>query len=141
MDANSPTLPRKMTTAERRKQAVSLRMGGRTFADIGEALGISKQAAHNLVVTALKEITDKTAEDAETLRRLELERLDFMRNAIWGAVIKGDVMAIDRALRISKRMAELLGLDAPTKTDVTSNGETLNIRIIKASDDTSNDSD
>jgi hypothetical protein len=64
-----------------------------------------------------------------------------MRNAIWGAVIKGDVMAIDRALRISKRMAELLGLDAPTKTDVTSNGETLNIRIIKASDDTSNDSD
>lgn len=129
-DANAPTAKRKVTAAERRQQAINLRMGGKTFQQIGEQLGITKQSAHSLVITALKEISTKTAESAEELRRMEMERLDFMRNAIWGQVINGDVLAIDRALRISKRMAELLGLDAPTKSDVTSDGEKI-IQVIE----------
>lgn len=141
MDANTPTTSRKVTTAERRRQAVNLRMGGKTFEEIGQVLGITKQSAYGLVVTALDHITAETAESAEQLRRLELERLDFMRNAIWGSVIKGDMQAVDRALRIGKRVSELLGLDAPTKTDLTTGGETLNIKIIKASDDKRDNSD
>jgi len=31
-------------------------------------------------------------------------------------VIKGDVQAVDRALRISKRTSEITGIDAPTKS-------------------------
>jgi DNA-binding CsgD family transcriptional regulator len=114
-DANAPTAPRKVKAAERKKQALARRIGGWTFAQIGEELGISAQAAYNLVKSALAETNAKTAEEAEILRRLELERLDTMRSAIWGLVLKGDVQAIDRALRISKRMSELTGIDAPTK--------------------------
>jgi DNA-binding CsgD family transcriptional regulator len=132
-DANAPTAPRKVKAAERKKQALARRIGGWTFAQIGEELGISTQAAYNLVKSALAETNAKTAEEAEILRRLELERLDTMRSAIWGLVLKGDVQAIDRALRISKRMSELTGIDAPAKTDITSGGEKIEV-VIKYAD-------
>jgi hypothetical protein len=138
-DANAPTAPRKVKAAERKKQALARRIGGWTFAQIGAELGISTQAAYGLVKAALAETNAKTAEEAEILRRLELERLDTMRSAIWGAVLKGDVLAIDRALRISKRMSELTGIDAPAKTDITSGGEKLSapqiIEVIKNKDE------
>jgi DNA-binding CsgD family transcriptional regulator len=133
MNPNSPQSTKRAKTAERKKQALARRIGGWTFAQIGEELGISTQAAYNLVKSALAETNAKTAEEAEILRRLELERLDTMRSAIWGLVLKGDVQAIDRALRISKRMSELTGIDAPAKTDITSGGEKIEV-VIKYAD-------
>ena len=128
-DQNAPTTKKRLTAAERREQALQRRIGGWTFQRIGDELGITRQSAHNLVITALKDLNEKVMESAAELQRLELERLDTMNNAIWGAVLKGDVGAIDRAIRIQARRAALLGLDAPKKTDVTSGGEKMNIVI------------
>jgi len=130
MDTNSPQSPKRALTAERKEKALLFRIGGKTFAEIGAALGISPQAAYKLVANALDDISQKTAENAEQLRRLEIERLDFMRNAIWGAVIKGDVVAVDRGIKISKRISELMGLDAPVKTDITSDNKAINPVVI-----------
>ena len=124
-DQNAPTTKKRLTAAERREQALQRRIGGWTFQRIGDELGITRQSAHNLVITALKDLNEKVMESAAELQRLELERLDTMNNAIWGAVLKGDVGAIDRAIRIQARRAALLGLDAPKKTDITSNGERI----------------
>lgn len=118
MDTNSPTAPRRATTAERKKSALALRIGGLSFSAIGDKLGISKQAAHTLVVNALRDTNAQTAEVADELRRLELERLDTAQAAIWEAVLKGDVQAVDRFVRISKRRGELTGIDAPSKSEV-----------------------
>lgn len=134
-DNNSPTTTKRVTASVRREQAVNYRIGGKTYQAIGDLLGITRQAAHSLVVGALRELAEKTAEASDELRRLEFERLDFMRNAIWSQVIAGDLGAIDRALRISARMAELFGLDAPKELDVTSGGQALKVIFVDDTDD------
>ena len=118
MDNKSKMAPQKLTAAQRRHQALQRRIGGWTFQAIGDELGITRQAAHGLVVTALKDLNEKTMESASELQRLELERLDVMNSAIWGAVLKGDVGAIDRAIRIQARRAALMGLDSPSKHEI-----------------------
>jgi len=116
-DANSPTAKRKLTAAQRREQALQRRIGGWTFQRIGDELGITRQSAHSLVVKALADLNERVMESAAELQRLELERLDTMNNAIWGAVLSGDVGAVDRAIKIQARRSALLGLDAPKKTE------------------------
>jgi hypothetical protein len=137
-DANAPTAKRKVTAAQRRHQALQRRIGGWTFQAIGDELGITRQAAHGLVVTALKDLNEKTMESASELQRLELERLDVMNSAIWGAVLKGDVGAIDRAIRIQARRAALMGLDAPAKIEESLKGEVI-IRYESNSDQAAED--
>lgn len=114
MDANSPTTTRRTTATERRKKAVALRIAGATFEQIGDQLGVSTQAAHKLVTTALEETRRITGEAAEQLRQTELTRLDALQTALWSDAVKGDVQAVDRILKIMQRRAMLLGLDAPT---------------------------
>ena len=115
MDANAPNSKRRSKTAERSKQAVNLRIAGATFEQIGERLEISTPSAFGLVSRALLKTRAATAESAETLRQMELTRLDAMQTAIWADAMKGDEQKIDRLLKIQARRAALLGLDAPTK--------------------------
>ena len=114
MDANSPTASRRTAAAERRKQAVALRIVGATFEQIGERIGVSKQAAFEMVSKALEETRALTAESADALRQIELQRLDALQTALWSDAIKGDVQAIDRVLKVMTRRAQLTGIDAPT---------------------------
>lgn len=115
MDANAPTAKRKVTTAQRRTQAVALRVAGATFQQIGKQLGITDSAAHKLVVTALQEIATATNEQADTLRQIEIERLDLAILAIAQQVKAGNLGAIDRWVKLSESRRRLLGLDAPTR--------------------------
>ena len=125
----------KITTAERREKALKYRKAGMTYKQIGEQLGISFQAAHKLVISALDEITKKINEEADQLRTLEVERLNTLFLSMYNKAIKGDHGAVDRCLRIMERRARLLGLDAPTKQDVTSGGEKIVIRWDDATND------
>lgn len=119
-------------TAGRDAQAVELRGRGMTYRAIAEQLGLhDASAAHKAVQRAM---VATVAEPCETLRRLELLRLDTMAVAAWEVldaehplVSAGRIMAlngepltdpmpvlhaIDRLLRIAERRARLLGLDA-----------------------------
>ena len=130
-DTNAPTAPRRVLAAQRRQAALFARMGGKTYAQIADELGISIERASQLVEEALKAIKQETAEQAAKLKEIELARLDRLLAAIWPQTMKGDVQAIDRALKIMKRRAELLGLDAPIKQDFTSDGKVIEF-VIKA---------
>lgn len=118
MDDRLPTTPRRTRTADRKLKALTRRIGGFTLQQIGDELGITRQAVSILVKSALSDLNGEIAESAAELRRLELERLDTMRAAVWGGVLKGDLQSIDRALKISARLAALAGLDAPVKSDI-----------------------
>ena len=122
MDTNSPTAPR--------RKAVALRIAGATYEQIGRELGITSQAAWKHVTVALADVRQKTAEDADILRVTELSRLDAAQASIWPRVVQGDNQAIDRFLRISKRRGEITGIDAPTKTDLTSGGKEVTLNVI-----------
>ena len=96
-----------------RAEAVKLRKLGMPFQQIAERVGYnSRQAAHQAVTTALAEIRERTAESADDLRTLELERLDHLwQIAFAEAATNRNMRAIDTLLRISERRAKLEGLD------------------------------
>jgi hypothetical protein len=108
--------PRRIEAAERRARALELRKAGATYDQIATQLGFANRGgAYRAVATALKEIT---AEPAEEVRALELERLDAMLLGLWPQARKGSNGAVDRVLRIMERRAKLLGLDQPTRFSV-----------------------
>ncbi|MFD6035735.1 hypothetical protein ACFWHF_14510 [Streptomyces griseoincarnatus] len=114
-----------------------------SYRRIGEALGIAPSTAFEAVQRALKEIVQ---EPAEEVRRLELERLDGMYEHVLGVlerqhvtVSQGRVVrlqnpdtgqeepipddgpilaAVTTLLKIQERRAKYLGLDSPSRVDL-----------------------
>jgi DNA-binding CsgD family transcriptional regulator len=103
---------------EREEQALQLRIAGFTYKRMGETMGISESGAYKAVVRALRRLNERIAENAEELRRLEMERLTALHRVFWSRAQRGDERAADRVLRISAAIRALYGLDAPTRTDV-----------------------
>lgn len=99
----------------RRRKAYGLRMVGGTYRQIAEACGVSVKTSFDDVKAVMEELRQEAREDAETIRAMELERLDTMLSKIWPAVQLGKLLAVDRALKIMERRSRLLGLDAAQK--------------------------
>ena len=112
----------------RRHTALKMRKEGRTYPEIGEELGISKQRANQIVRAELEIINKDLAEEVEELRRLELERLDalfrkaFEAATTGGSVLLFDPKATEACLKIMDRRTKLLGMDAPTKIEEVGEG-------------------
>lgn len=114
-----------LSAVEKQCKALELRKQGKSYIEIATAVGYRKASgAHAAVKSALhKTLT----EPADELRVLEAERLDALLAAVWEKAKNGDPKAVDNALRIMERRAKLLGLDAPTATDITTGGGPLAI--------------
>jgi hypothetical protein len=93
--------------------AMELRASGASFEQIGRALNpsVSRQQAWR----GLDELLVECREKAESLRQLELCRLNRLRFALWPRCSEPRV--VDTLLRISEREAKLLGLDAPQRVE------------------------
>jgi hypothetical protein len=127
--------------AERDREAVRLRSRGRTYVQISDELAYGgHQNARRAVKKVLSSIEQ---EGAEELVAVQLERLDFMYDAVLRVletehytVSQGRLIylhedappladdspvlaAVDRLLKIENQRAELLGLKAPSKSTVT----------------------
>lgn len=112
----SKTSENRINATIRHKQALELRMAGYGYQDIADRLGYKSTAsAYDAIQSALKKTLQ---EPADAVRSLEVKRLDTMLSGIWVAVRNGNLQAIDRALKIMTRRAELLGLDAPARVNV-----------------------
>jgi orotate phosphoribosyltransferase-like protein len=99
-------------------EAMRYRSRGYTYQQIADAMDCSKPTAYARVQRALAAIP---AEAVEEYRRLEGDRLDTLLNiAMYEAQTRKSLYAIDRVLSIMERRAKLMGLDAPTKTEVIS---------------------
>lgn len=102
-----------------------MRKAGANLQLIANELGISIVSVHKHLVKAIDQLHAKSAIDIEQYRKLSLERLDDMTLGIWDKARTGKYQAIDRMIKIEKRRADLLGLDAPKKSDITSDGKPL----------------
>lgn len=120
---NIANLDKQINALERTSRALELRKSGMTYALIADELGYkSTSGAHNAVTRALK----KTLQDSsDEVRILEVERLDALLNGLWPR--RHIPEYTDRILRVMDRRAKLLGLDAPTRSDITSGGEVIPI--------------
>jgi len=112
---------RELDALDKKLEALEMRKAGKTYRAIADALGYkTAYGAQKAVMTALK----KTLQDpSDEVRKLEIERLESMLDVMWEK--RDKPIYADRILRIMERRAKLLGLDAPTKTDLTSNGEAI----------------
>jgi len=96
---------------ERQRQAVELRKAGAGFEEIARQLGYKDASgAYRAVKAALRKTIQQPADE---LRALEAARLDAMLLGIYADARKGNVLKIDRVLKIMARRADLFGLDAP----------------------------
>ena len=118
----APLPDRTLDSAQRDARAARLRGLGYTYAQIAEQMGLrSQSSAHDAVRRALRETVRESAAD---LVAVEQERLDTLWSRVMPIVLDQNVdpevrlKAVDRAVRISERRSRLLGLDAPTKTEV-----------------------
>ena len=119
----SETSARKVTGAERARQAVELRKAGASYDEIARQCGYrSRSGAYKAVSGALRDLVAKTSLAADELRELETIRLDALNDALWSRALAGELPAIDRVIRLMERRAKLLGLDAPEQTELSGPG-------------------
>lgn len=103
----------------RERKGIALRLAGATYEEIGEQLEMSESGAYRLVRRCLARERARTEEDAETLRQIDLMRVERAILALWTMVKAGNLGAIDRLLRCLDIRAKYLGLYAPARTEHT----------------------
>jgi hypothetical protein len=104
--------------AERRAKVVAMRRRRATFDQIGRALGVTRQRAHEIYRSALAEIP---AQQLEEHRAEELMLIDDAINHLM-KIARGDATSPRTAVEAwnairgwADRKARLLGLDAPAR--------------------------
>lgn len=96
--------------SERHLKALELRVGGKTFGKIAEAMGVDRKTAEAMSKRALDGLVRAMDTDKRRQRALTLERLDTMLEGIWPFASKGDAKSVDRALRIEELRLRVLGV-------------------------------
>lgn len=113
---------RTASSASSARKAVALRIKGCTYQQIATALGLSEAQAYKLVSAELARIRQDTAEKAEELRQIEVDRLDALlhrlNSELATAVDVGDIARLSESiLKIATRRAAFLGLDGPARIE------------------------
>jgi hypothetical protein len=117
------TFRAKVDIAKREQQIVALKLRGIAVPEIARVIGISPRAVHAAFNKALRR---QTEEALDAWHRTELGGLAMEAANIWRLMDltdnknnwKAQASLEDRLMRIHIRRAKLLGLDAPTKLDV-----------------------
>lgn len=101
---------------EKYRKVWMLRTVGLSFPEIAEALGYSDKSGAKRAYDAFVE--RYVTETVEQMRLLQSERLDMLLRPAIRRVADGDLTWIDVVLKIERRRAELFGLDAPKRTEI-----------------------
>jgi hypothetical protein len=110
-------------------QALELRMGGASYSQIAQALGMSnKGTAHDAVRRALREDDERVAPLRDQYRTLSLARYERLLRTWWPRAVADDLDAAKYVNTLLEREARLLGLDAPKQVQISGG-------ILQAADD------
>lgn len=92
---------------------------GLSYRRIAEKYGVSHQQVANAIRAYLKDLRIIGLQSVIEYRQVQIERIQTAYNALWPNILRGKVDAINTMIRLMEREAKLLGLDAPTKVDIT----------------------
>lgn len=110
---SSPTALQRRQQAQ---QALDMRLEGKSYVKIADALAYSGPGA---VYNAVQRLMDAhEVESIDELRRVECARMDEMLAGLWPAATTGNKDAVEAVVKIQTRRAKLLGLDKPQRVDV-----------------------
>jgi hypothetical protein len=106
------------TLTAKQAKALELALAGASYEQIAKACGYQhRSSAMRIVRDLVKKWAPIDPTDAEALRDTELARLDRLQAAHWTKALKGDYRSTEMILRIMRRRAQLVGLDAALKID------------------------
>ena len=115
--AESRLSPRRIAAAQKQRQAVELRMAGRTWEEIADALGY---ANHSGAIAAVRTALAKSLEEPSAeFRALTLERLTKILQTHWPDMVRGEIPAANICLKTLKDMRDLMGVDMPSRIEHT----------------------
>lgn len=99
--------------ADRVKKAIEMRINGFSLSEVAVELGWnSEQAASKAIKTALSKAV---IEDAAAYKVLQIQRLEKAIAHVMAKAEKGNLFAVRELVRLSKRLSEITGCDAPAK--------------------------
>lgn len=112
--------PRRIAAAQKQRQAIELRMAGRTWEEIAGTLGY---ANHSGAIAAVRTALAKSLEEPSAeFRALTLERLTKVLQTYWPDMIRGEIPAATICLKTLKDMRDLMGVDMPSRIEHTGAG-------------------
>jgi hypothetical protein len=140
MTLGSGAFVRTIQQIEQDHRAAEFRSRSMTYRKIGETLGVSTKTAYCMVQRAIEDVPKEATKDLIALELEKLDRLDRKYLEIMdkphpyvsasGRVVihNGEILIDDRPtmeaiaglVRVADRRARLLGLNAPTRADITS---------------------
>lgn len=102
----------------RQIKALDLRISGFSFRAIGEKLEVSHQQVYRDIENELERLAKLRDDKTETLRELELQRLDKLYKNLDHWASAGNISAALALVKVGERRSKLLGLDAPAKHEI-----------------------
>lgn len=102
----------KLTLAEKRRDALQLRLRGASYEEIALELGYANRSGPYKAVQAA--LTDVYREDAETYRELQMERLNTVTGALFNRLEAGEVSAATPLLKALEAMDRYTGFNKDT---------------------------
>jgi len=124
----SRSQPRDIIVAERHAEWLKLRLRGWTFARIAQSAGVHQNAVWEAVTKELRAIK---REPAQELLELELQALDDLIDRACESVEDPEKqLELIRKIRADRR--KMLGLDAPTRSEVSIQSENLSLEDLRA---------
>lgn len=109
-DCRAPVSNRVPASEQRARDAVTMRAAAKTFAEIAADLGYATPAGALKAYRRGMTNAGHRAMSLDDRRELELHRIDTLLAAIWEAAATGDLAAVDRFERLSKRREKLEGM-------------------------------
>lgn len=103
--------------AELQVKAFTLYKAGVSQRQIAQQLDRSPTRINNYIRYELERLGRERTELGNYVLDLELRRLDDITQALLPRAQKGELLAIDRLLRVMERRAKYLGLDKPAKLE------------------------
>jgi len=121
---NNPVpLSRTMSSAEKTRRAIALKLAGASYAQIAQQLGYSDASgARKAVQRGMK---SSLQESGSELKKIHYGRLEHMLMLLWPDVNTRDLASMSAALAVMDRMERLYGLNAAEKLDIATGRETV----------------
>jgi len=105
-----------------RTEAFALHLSGLSSQKIADRLGCSRSTASKWIREQLAELRAERLDRAELERDMSLGRIETLIAALWPDASAGDTDAVREITKLEALRIKLLGLDAPTKIEVTGKG-------------------
>lgn len=104
--------------ARDRALCLELRAEKKSYQEIAEEVGISISQVQKHIEAGMRELRKIASEDADTVRRFELMKLDKMEKAMSEMVEAGVLDAVDKTIKVMTHRAKIMGLFAPTEVNL-----------------------